>query len=351
METIRAIVNAGADVNAANDWFGTPLCLAAIRRDLAAVEFLIEHNASAAKDCNMIGSAAHAACAGGDMAVIQALHAAGADFKVSKDIRVSALCCLSRLSQDDKGLGTGFGLDRSGCRSQSPGAIAVRFRHCEAVDFCLGLAKGLSVNETWQVSAFDPLFGRPVGFNMSLLSLAMSTLDIQTAEALLNHGARDSVLDPFWRGALACALDATRLQTTNEVYLDSAVKLLIRYGVDINGLCCPGRWPASKSEKFFAAWKRDYTSGRLLEYQALIWYGRWERGTALMYTIRHWNNHRSLAHCIEVLISNGAKADVRDKNGDSALSLARVFLHGNKRIEVEKIFLRHNTTWRVEHDD
>lgn len=91
----------------------------------------------------MLGSAAHDASAGGDITVVQALHAAGADFKVSKVVQVGALCCLSWLSQDVTGLGTGLGLSRSGCQIQSPGAVAVRFRHCETVDFCLGLAKGL----------------------------------------------------------------------------------------------------------------------------------------------------------------------------------------------------------------
>lgn len=80
METVRAMVQAGADINVVSENFGTPLCLAAVRRNLAAVTFLMEHNASVNKNCNMVGSAAHAACVGGDMAIVRALHAADADY-------------------------------------------------------------------------------------------------------------------------------------------------------------------------------------------------------------------------------------------------------------------------------
>jgi ankyrin repeat protein len=238
METINIIVQAGGDVNAANNQFGTPLCLAAIRRDLAAVTFLIEHNASVNKICNMLGSAAHAACAGGDLAVMRALHTAGADWKTPARVRVSTLCHLSRLVQSDRALVASC-IPNEERQIQSAGAIAVRFRHCEAVEFCLGLPKGLSVDEPWQfiskssaasmssdlLALFTAdilamltlrqlgfklssiyVFGQfprtaALGDSMSLLSLAMSTLDIRTAEVLLDHGARDSLLVPLGRGA------------------------------------------------------------------------------------------------------------------------------------------------------
>lgn len=155
----------------------------------------------------------------------------------------------------------------------------------------------------------------------------------------MNHGARDSVsvLDPFGRGVLAHALDATRLETTNKADLNTAVKLLIRHGVDINGLCCPRSWLIHASERFFSIWEHSYNSGWLLDGPLSGLYGGQERETALLYTIRRGNNHRSLAHCIEVLFSNGANADVRNKGGTSAFDLAMFFLHDKQRIEVERI--------------
>ena len=284
------------------------------------------------------------------MAVIRALHAAGADWKVSKSVFMSVLCHLSRLAQEGDVLSACGSLHYQMRQFQSAGAIAVRFRHSEAVDFCLGLVKGLSVSETWRFTAspaeaYVIRTSRQVslrGDSMSLLSLAMSTLDIRTAESLLNHGARDDVVDPVGRGALAYALDATRLQTTNAANLDSAVKLLVRHGVDINGLRSPDRLQANAVEKLLDAWERDYTSGRLLDCQTVFLYDKPEGGTALTYTIFHGNNHRSLPHCIKVLCNNGAKVDIRDRSGKSALILAKDWLEGKDRSEVERILLLHS---------
>jgi hypothetical protein len=344
METISAIVQAGADVNAASFPFGTPLCLAAIRRDLAAVTFLIEHNASVNKYCDRLDSAAHAACAGGNLDVIRALHAAGADWKASTFICVEALCQLSWLARDGRSLVT-YCDSRYEYQAQSPGAVAVPFRHYEAVDFCLGLAEGLSVDETWKIClSYNAPGERSPGDSVSLLSLAMFTLDIPTAESLLDHGAHDSLLDPVGRGALTCALDATRLQSNNAADLDSAVKLLVRHGVDINGPRSPDRLQANAVQKFLDAWEHSHISGQLIYTPKAFGYGVLADApkgtTALMYTIRHGNHHRSLAHCIEVLCNNGARVDIRDAQSWSALDLARTYLEGEEQLRVGRILLR-----------
>ena len=193
---------------------------------------------------------------------------------------------------------------------------------------------------------------------MGLLSLAMSTLDVRTAELLLDHGARDNILDPVGRGALAHALDATRLPTTNIADLDRCVKLLVRHGVDINGLRSPGGWNAYAAESFVKDWNRDYNSGGLLfltiAYDSTPLYAlmpllkQSKRTTALIYTIRRKSDFNSLSHCIDVLCKNGARVDVRDKDGSSALSVARECLEGEQRIQVERILLSHSNMRPVE---
>ena len=356
MERISAIVQAGADVNAVSEWFGTPLCLAVIRQDLAAVTFLLEHSASVKKNCNMIGSAAHAACAGGDLAVIRILHAAGADFEGSTDICVCALCHLSQLAQNGRSLEESRLCHNMEYQFQSPGAVAVRFRQCEAVDFCLGLREHLFVHEGWQVvskyavrSWSSSLIVTNPATKISLLSLAMSTLDIRTAESLLNHGALDSPMDAVGRGALAYALDATRLQSNSGADLETCVKLLIRYGVNINGLQSPNKWQSYDAELFIAGWEHVSASGQLLGLPHESFINLSDRGTtALLYTIRCGDKHRSLAHCVEVLCSNGAQVDIRDESGRSALDLARACLKGKEKIEVERILLLHSNMRPVE---
>lgn len=354
METISAVVQAGADVNAVSEWFGTPLCLAAIRRDLAAVTFLIEHSASVKKECHGVGSAACAACAGGDLAVIQALDAAGVNWAVMETICVSALCHLSQLAKYGRSLDKFRLFHNTETQNQSPGAVAVRFRQCEAVDFCLGFRRHLFVHEGWQLLSPYMLISESssrvinIGFDISLLSLAMSTLDIRTAESLLNHGAPDYPMDSVGRGALAHALDATRLQSNSGADLERCLKLLIRHGIDINGLQSPNESQAYCVEQFVASWKRNYASGRLLDCPEVLDSNPRERTTALLYTIRFGDQHRSLAHCVEVLCNNGAQVDVRDEHGRSALDLARACLTGKKRMEVERILLLHSNMPPVE---
>ena len=345
METISAIVQAGADVNAVNEWFGTPLCLAAIRGDLAAVDFLIRHNASVNKDCNRLGSTAHAACVRGDLAVIRAFHTAGASWKAERNVCVDAFCYLLERSQV-----SGFleayhkSLESQDRHVQSPGAMAVRFRHSEAVEFCVDLADGLSANEVWKWLR-DPSHRKgPV----TLLMLAMSTLDSRTAESLLEHGANVGALDEKGRGALIYALKPTGLDVTNAADLERCVSLLLRHGVNINGLysivtepnpciriprllleggvpmialtltCLDATTPSLTGESFVS------------------------RMTALTYTMAGAHDHQSLMHCIEVLCEHGADPRPWSTFRIEALNWAAIWSStGEERAEVSKLLMRY----------
>lgn len=152
-----------------------------------------------------------------------------------------------------------------------------------------------------------------------------------------------------WEEALTQALDTTCVQNTNTADLDSEVKLLVRHGVDINGLRSPYWLNGHATNDILAAWERDYASGELLQCPAVHLYDPQKRvGTALMYAIYRGNKFETRAHCVEVLINNGAKADVQDKVGTTALTLAGICLHGEQRTEVERILLRKETARRVE---
>jgi ankyrin repeat protein len=199
VDTVRWILQAGADVNAVNDWFGTPLCLAVIRRNLAVTELLIEHHADLNQDCCNLGSAAHAACGSGDFAIVQALHAAGTSWNVARNICVDALSHLSQLPQDDGSLVPYHkSLATRTCQAQSPGAIAVKFRHPRVVGFCLD--KGFPVDEIWKLMHVPGgLYLEAYTGDATLVMLAMSTLDLETGEALLIHGANPNAKDAAGR--------------------------------------------------------------------------------------------------------------------------------------------------------
>lgn len=68
----------------------------------------------------------------------------------------------------------------------------------------------------------------------------------------------------------------------------------------------------------------------------------------MIYTIRRISDIYSLSHCINVLSKNGARVNVRDKDGMSALSVARECLEGKQRILVESILLSHSNMRPVE---
>jgi hypothetical protein len=232
VDTVRCILQAGADVNRVNDWFGTPLCLAVIRRNLAVTELLIEHNADANQDCFNLGSAAHAACASGDFAIVQALHAAGTSWNVARNICVDASSHLSELPQNDGSIVPYHeSLATRTCQAQSPGAIAVKFRHPRVVGFCLDLEKGLLVDEIWKMLHIpETLHSEAYTGDATMVMLAMSTLDAETGEALLNHGADASAVDSAGRGALIYAVDAACLGS-DQGDMKNCVGLLLRHGV------------------------------------------------------------------------------------------------------------------------
>jgi ankyrin repeat protein len=313
-----------------NDWFGTPLCLAVIRDDLAVTELLIEHNADVNQDCFNIGSAAHAACASGDFAVVQALHAAGVHWNIRRDICVNALSHLYQLPQNDRSLMPYHkslpqnSLGRSACSRQlSPGTIAVKFRHSRLVVFCLGLKNGLSVDETYNLLEVPSgRWEKAYISNATLVMLAISTLDHKTGEALLTHGADANALDYIERGALIYAVDALEV---NRRDLTVCVGLPLRHGVSINS-------PHTRIVRipFCLEWLDNPRLSDLAKGQE----------TALMHVIT--DDLPSCGDRVEVLCEHGADVDLLDFTGRSATTMAALRYRWQGEQEVLRILLRHN---------
>jgi ankyrin repeat protein len=362
VDTVRWILQAGADVNAVNDWFGTPLCLAAIRNDLAITKLLIKHKADRNQDCFNLGSAAHAACASGNIAIVQTLHAAGVSWDTRRNICVDAL---SHLSQPPQKVGSLAPYHKSlatqTCQAQSPGAIAVKFRHPRVVGFCLD--QGLPVDEIWKLMHVPAgVYLEAYTGDATLVMLAMSTLDLETGEALLTHGANANAEDAAGRGALIYAVDAACLGINRDDFT-GCVSLLLSYSVDIDG--------AHKRTVRQATWREIAN----LEY--LMIYGvttvalaslqgiyknqltststtrraNLERGqeTSLMHVIDRADNLSSCKHCVEVLCEHGAYVDVLDFSGNSAMDMAILRFGGESRKreqEVTDLLLRYGATFR-----
>jgi ankyrin repeat protein len=355
VDTVRWILQAGADVNAVNDWFGTPLCLAAIRRNLAVTELLIEHHADSNQDCFNLGSAAHAACASGNIAIVQALNAAGVSWNTRRNICVDAL---SHLSQNDGSLVPYHkSLAPQTCQVQSPGAIAVKFRHSRVVEFCLDLEKGLSVKEIWETlhipggRFLDAYTG-----DATLVMLAMSTLDVETGRALLTHGADANAIDAAGRGALIYAVDAACLGS-DQGNMKNCVGLLLRHGVDIDGahkrIVKPISYatlaelaldPRLYNTTTVALVAYQYATSRASRSQAR--HGDLEEGyeTALLHAVSCADTLSACKHCVEVLCEHGADNDLTDHTGKSAMAIVSLRFGEQRKQEVIDIMLQHGAT-------
>lgn len=346
VETVRAMVDAGADPNSVNDWYGTPLCLASLRGNLEIVEYLIEKHADVNKDCGMLGSAAHAACVRGDLPIMRALHTADASWRAKRSICVDAFRYSSKLSQDNRSLLAYQRSLKSQRCVQSPGAMAVRFRNSEAVKFCLGLVEGLSANEPWN-ELRDPSNGKGA---ITLLMLAMSDLDVGTAESLLEHGANVRKVDDEGRGALIYALQPFEMASTNAADLGRCVRLILRHGVRIDDFYdIQVRSSFSFADVPRLLWvsrelSMSYTTlmivGSVVARRACEDTGSRPPAlgmTALMYILDRYSDPSSRVRCVKVLCKHGADVRLRGRFNRSALDFAHRLLEDTKKDEIIQI--------------
>jgi hypothetical protein len=264
---------------------------------------------------------------------------------------------LSHLSQPPQKVGSLTPYHKSlatrTCQAQSPGAIAVKFRHSRVVGFCLDLEKGGLYLETYKGDA-------------TLVMLAMSTLDLETGEALLTPGANANAKDAAGRGALIYAVDAACLEI-NRNNFKGCVGLLLSSGVDIDG--------AHKRTVRHATWLEIAHLGYLMIYNSTTAPSIYlqvmcmnqltststarranlEPGqeTSLMHVMDRADNLSLFKHCVEVLCEHGAYVDALGSIGLTAMDMARLRFGGESREreqEVTDILLRYGATLRPRFD-
>lgn len=77
-DTVHTLIDAGADVNAVSEKYGTPLCLAALKARNNVVALLLEARASVHGPGGWLGSALHCASSVGDVSTVELLMEKGA---------------------------------------------------------------------------------------------------------------------------------------------------------------------------------------------------------------------------------------------------------------------------------
>lgn len=353
METIRALVQAGADVNASSEWFGTPLCLAAIRSDLAVLDFLIAHKADVNKDCGRLGTVAHAACERGELAVVHALHAAKVSWDVKRSICPISFRILAQMAKEQACLEAYYARSNmGGCYQQSPGAMAVYSSRTDVVDFCLSLSNGLSLGEIWKMPpSQDGGLPKVHSGEVTLLGLAMSNLDIRTGNLLLKKCAQpyafDSPREPAWNRA---KLDALMYALQSAILLpgrggkilrllEMCVGRLLDHGVNINSpIKYVNESSGTSDTEHLREGNDSSTTEATMQSMASLPdnHDRLDEGyeTPLMYVLRTATDTTKCMICVHVLRSYDASTKIRNHCGESAMDIAEKAFEGEDRAEV-----------------
>ena len=88
-DTVTLLVNAGADVNAGSEEFGTPLCLAALKGRINIVSLLLDNRASVQGPGGGLGSPLHCACSTHNVSIVSMLVGHHAKVNEWREVKVN----------------------------------------------------------------------------------------------------------------------------------------------------------------------------------------------------------------------------------------------------------------------
>jgi ankyrin repeat protein len=327
-------------MHAADLFFGTPLCLAAIKGHLAVVNLFIENNVNVNQDCEHLGSAAHAACAGGSLDVVTALANKGANFKAQA--WVSGV--LDTLVEKEYRTVWDFPAYRqlSLCTKAarllafvSPGAAAVGHSNTAVVGFCLCLEHGLSVHERVEGAMYadisrSSIVGEKTGGSLAMI--AATELDPQMLGLLLTRGCDATSFCSDRDSALSMAVGCSK----NDAGFEPCVRLLLQYGSNVDA-----RHEDEVTALMLAV--RQVTGPARA--QILIGMGASvnlvdaKGESALMHAIRH-SPTETRGECVRLLCHHRADVNAKNSSGRTALDLAREKT-GSDYGEVQSTLLRY----------
>jgi ankyrin repeat protein len=246
-EMMEFLLDSGADVNSRHTLLGTPICAAALRGHLKAVEVLFKYKAGLRLTHNgAVGSAMHCACFSGDMAIVKMILKHGGDLKQASTISMLAFYDMANI--DFTPSWSPFWVRRYGNRQVrcTPVLLAAERCHFALLDLCwIELGKnrpnsipssstysvdnpkwGLvaekdvklryspsvgttvsteaSTNSTWSSFGFPRHASAPI--KSTLLMWAAASLNLDLITYLLKHDARLSAQDASLRIALYYAI-------------------------------------------------------------------------------------------------------------------------------------------------
>ena len=318
VESVEFLLDAGADINAFHETWKVPLCIAILRGRVEIVETLLRHKANANIDCPHLGTPAHAACARAEMAIIQLLHDAGANFAAQKHVDLGIWPILMHGKQGP--------VQRTAAQYCSAGALAIALGNREVVEWCLG--HGLSLDEPyiyilreWLDDSTPERSQRleNIGARISheskstLLMMAASHLDHRMLALLLVKGADALAVDSTYHdgyNAIFYAVDSHKNRESGPGVLHACVSILQRYGTDIDARDAKGATVLMKAVEWYQ--DKHGVVSTLLDLGASDDVVDEEGNTALML---------ASAEVAELLCTRGADVNLRTSRG-TAFDLA-----------------------------
>lgn len=353
VDTVRYLLDAGADVDAAGDWVGTPLGLAAAKGHMAVVELLLEHRAGPNRCSKYVGTATHMACAAGrlDIFVLLSQNGAMLNTRIAGCTRIYE--SLTRPRHKYLSSSRAYNLvpnTRLDILSSSPGALAVWVGRVDIVEWLLSQPRGLSLHET---ARFKVTYLLPSGVlktqwkckSVSLVMLAVSRLQIDMLRWLFAMGGNAKAVDSlqsnavFWIGE---ALVDTFYDADTSSAHSACLSLLRQNGLNVDDGDHRG-WTALISA---VSSSRFNTARILLDQGACIDTSDNAGRTPLMFAVRAELDEHMRTRFVRFLCERGADVGLRDFYGRTALNCEETKVYCG---EVETLLLHYSIQWALAH--
>ena len=340
-DTVGCLLDSGAQKDTFSRWVGTPLSLAAAKAHTDVVEILLDHGVDVNEPCGYFGSAAHMACAVGNIQLLKRLQLAGACFDQLKDTCRDVYCdvleSMSPSFPNSLGSRTLEGRDVIwGCAV----TLAIIHGNLEAARFCIGMdPKGNTYSSYWETWYTDSKWRCPSRHLCSMIDLAIASLDLDILQLLMESGVfhdRDEM-----RGWIYRLGSDSRVNSSNGKNASACISLLIRHGLQTNSLDTGG--DTGGNTLLMVVMRRVADEANYEIAKALLQHGvqvnavNHKGQTALM--IAAGTKNKSRVQCIQLLCDHGAAVDLKDEDGRNALRYAQKWGGSEGFKDVKRILL------------
>lgn len=352
---MRLLISQGADIHAADNLFGTPLCLAILGRHVDVVQLLIRSNADVNQGCGLLGSAAHAACVAGDTAILDTLDRAGADLgarRLTCPITLNVFAALRFVLPGfmlQVNLEPMYAYSNAIVATSSPVALALVCGHEHIVRRCLDKQAVAPLGEKVSMSCLGAVNLLGNGFALGDFPLACFAAwqrNHRMLSLLLERGGDHAIrsehsVSSDLIAALHAVVEPDFRWCGRGTSADgsSCIRLLVCHSVPVDA---PDWKQWGRTALMRAAETTDLTLveellGMGASPNAIDGNGR----TALMYAMQ--SGMDSSIACVELLCGSGADIGVIDNAGLTALDLASQTWSAAEYAKLHRVILAHDS--------